>query len=314
VSVGTAEGRAAIQELKNSDGFKARYHAGWSAESADILAQQHIGRIAKLYDKGMITSSAMDAMTSLWIGQGIYRDLLAKEIDSGKPLPEAKQRAMTLTWSTIEQTQQSGRQENLPGYMRDGNAFVRLITQFKTSPLQQLGYEIAAIQAVQRGVPGAKKKLATALVTNHLAVPVVLALIDAIVAAALGRQPKDDDEEDMLTWQRVAGWIGKGLMGQAGAVFILGTIAESIGVGTAFGYKGKAPRAMPAEETAVAIFGGAAGTMTRIGVLGWNQLTDDDLLDVTPESILKDLDKLADRLFAPYRQGSEAYKNWIAEE
>ena len=68
------------------------------------------------------------------------------------------------------------------------------------------------------------------------------------------------------------------------------------------------------EETATAILGGAAGTMTRIGVLGWNQLTDDDLLDVTPESILKDLDRLGDRLFAPYRYGSEAVKNWTAEE
>jgi hypothetical protein len=259
----------------------------------------------------MITSSAMDAATSLWIGQGIYRDLLAKEIDSGKPLAEAKERAATLTWSIVEQTQQSGRQENLPGYMRDGNAFVRLLTQFKTSPLQQLGYEIAAIQQVRRGVPGAKQRLAKAVIINHILAPAVIGLLDMAVSSLLGRGKPDDEEE---TWQILASLIGKGLLGSWGAVFILGTIAEAMYAGTAFGEKPRGGRALPAEETAISIAGQTAATMSRAAVLAWNELTDSDILGVTSETILTDLDKLGDRLSAPYRYTSEAYKNYTKDE
>jgi hypothetical protein len=311
LTAGTTEGRAAIRELMQSDGYKARYQGGWSAESADVLSQQHIGTIAKMYDKGMILSSGMDAVSSLWIGQGIYRTELARELNAGKPADEAKERALTTTWSIIEQTQQSGRQENLPSYMRDGNAFVRLITQFKTSPLQQLGYEIAYAQAYRRGVPGSGAKLARAMLINHVVAPVIIGLIDAAVAGMLGRGKPDDDEEN---WTFIAGWIGKMLLGQYGSVFILGTVAEGMYAGTAFGAKPKGARALPAEETAISIAGQTAATATRLGVLTWNQLTDSDLLDVTPESILKDLDKLADRLSAPWRYGSEAVKNWTAEQ
>ena len=295
----------AIKELKESPGYRARYEGGWSEESANIISAQKRSMIAKLYDKGMIVNSAMDAVSGLWIGQGLYRDLKAKYIDQGYSPEEAKTRAQTIVWNLVEQTQQSARTENLTLLSREGGAPVRMLLQFVNSPLQQLQFEIQAMREVHAGTPGAKAALARALIINHVLVPALLLGIQSGFNAMLGKEPEDKDD-----WQWWAELITSGIVGQWGALFLVGNMGET-GIQTLLGVKSKLGQSagLPV-QSAVGVIEQAAKVGHDVAGEAINSISPTDLMDVTTDDLLSDFQKLATRMSAPYRHVSTAVENW----
>jgi hypothetical protein len=296
----------AVRALMQSPGFAARYSAGWSEETANILSETHRTAIARAYDKGLLLNSAMDAFAAIWIGQGLYRDLKARFLDEGRPEPEATSRAQTIVWSLIEETQQSARTENLPRFMREGGGMTRFVTQFILSPLQQLAFEVEAIREAHAGTPGSKAKLARALIINHLIVPAIFQAINAGWSALLGFPPDDDDKKKRQKWAEI---ITASLIGQFGAIFLVGNMAEQ-GILTLLGGKPRygSSGAIPAESIG-RVLTNSIKTLTHAGQIGINLLTPTDLFEVTTDDLLADLDRLAGNISAPYRHISQAVHN-----
>jgi hypothetical protein len=310
-TVASEEGRLAIRELMESDGFRARYEGGWSAESADILSQQHVSWLGKLYDKGLAPNRFVDAVAAIWIAQGLYRDLKAKYIDQGMAPDEAKKRAQTITWNLVEQTQQSGRQENLPRFIREGGQLARFITQFQLSPLQQMAFELTAIREVRAGTPGAKAKLLRVMIINHLLIPSLLLGIQEGWNMLLGSEPPDEDQLKSKLPEAIAAAI----MGQFSALWIIGAMGTD-GIATLLGAKPRygSSEAVPAAGVARASKQ-AAETVKTVAQLLWNLgVQPSDMFDVTTEDLLKDLDRLMDQVSAPWRHGSAAAKNYTEDK
>jgi hypothetical protein len=224
---------------------------------------------------------------------------------------EAKKRAQTITWNLVEQTQQSGRQENLPRFIREGGQLARFITQFQLSPLQQMAFELTAIREVRAGTPGAKAKLLRVMIINHLLIPSLLLGIQEGWNMLLGSEPPDEDQLKSKLPEAIAAAI----MGQFSALWIIGAMGTD-GIATLLGAKPRygSSEAVPAAGVARASKQ-AAETVKTVAQLLWNLgVQPSDMFDVTTEDLLKDLDRLMDQVSAPWRHGSAAAKNYTEDK
>jgi len=290
---------AAIRELMQSPGFRARYASGWSEETANILSDHRRNPVAKLYDAGLLPNRTVDAVAGLWIAQGVYRDLKATLTDRGYSADEARSRAQTLTWNLIEQTQQSARTEMLLLIQRE-QPLTRVIFQFANSPIQQMQFELEAFREFKAGTPGSRPRLARALIINHVLVPAILLSIEGFFNALLGRQPEDD------RWRH---WLVASILGQFSALFIIGSLGER-GLITLLG--GKYPYWKTDELPLAGIkrpFQSAFDLIRHTALYGADALTPGDFSEVTADDILTDLHNLGRATVAPYRHISEAVRN-----
>lgn len=288
----TPAAREAIAELNQHKAKFTRYGAGWSAEVAETFRDPATSWVEKAYQAGMAPNQFMDYVPGIWIAQGVYRDLTATYRDRGMSEAEAKERAAAMTWRLIEQTQQSGRVENLTSAYRNGGDLARLFFQFSTSPLQQLQYQLTAWRDFRDGVEGGRARLARAVVINHIIVPGLMLLATRLWKNLLG----DDDE--LKAWQIVLA----AAMGQFGSIVFLGSMTERA-LSTLF--SGQRPRSgggnlIPAEG----IF--------RIG--GAFALTAHDLITLKTEDLQKDLLSIVTQTAAPARHAVKVIRNYGGEE
>lgn len=292
----------AMRELYESDGYKARYIAGWSEETMNILRhppKSKIGKgINKFYDVGMIPLQKFDEIASMRIGQGLYRSLKAAFLDKGMSEEQAKQKASTIVWSYVEQTQQSGRAEFMNRWQRRKPALAGLVFQFMTSPLLQLNYELQAIREVSRGTPGAKARLARALVINHVIVPGLMHLINSAYGWMLG-DPPDNDDEGLPNWAKDL--IVEMIMGQSAPLFLLYSIGEDL-----FGkLVGSKPRyqstgSLPIEGI-TKVYSDGFRLAIDTAKYGTQHLDAFDFEEVTGEDMLEDLWRFGSDVFSPAR-------------
>jgi hypothetical protein len=233
----TPPDREAVRKLRNSDEYRVRYGTA-PGSGMDIAtrsaydgytdpmrsaAQKFFG------DWGLAPNRGVDWMVSAWIGQGVYRDFYASNIDAGMSEQEAERRAISDTWSLIEETQQSGRTENLTSLTRNHGVVGKMLTQFATSPLQQMQYEVNALREwanlkANGGDPAnireAGNKAIRAMVINHVIVPAAMAAVTGLYKTLMGDDPD---------WQKDGWWrtlLIAALMGQFSRVFFIGAMAE----------------------------------------------------------------------------------------
>jgi len=235
--MGTAPDREVIRQMRNSDEYRARYGTA-PGSGMDIASRQAYegydeparSAMQRFFgDWGLAPMRWMDAATSLWIGQGIYRDLYATNIDSGLDAEEAARRAMSDTWSMVEETQQSGRTENLSSLTRNHGQVGKMLTMFATSPLQQMQYELNAARewadlrsngGSREAIREAENRAVRAFVINHVIVPAAMAAVTALVKAATGKDP--DWNKDGYAWTLLIA----ALMGQFSRIFFIGALTE----------------------------------------------------------------------------------------
>ncbi len=214
---------AAIRDLVNSPGFRARYGGGMSEEIMNAMRGNRFGWLARVYNAGFEVPQFGDKMVSLWIGQGIYRSRLAKLTDGGMDAETAKRRSLTETWAIVESTQQSARTENMGAAQRNGGWMGRLLYQYVSSPAQQIAFTVqAAREALAlKGAEGSKGKLLRVLFINYWAVPGMMVLASAAWRSLLGYPP---DEKEETYWSKV---IAPMMAGPGAGLVFAGTAADN---------------------------------------------------------------------------------------
>lgn len=226
--------REAVRRLKESDEYRARYGTGPASgmNAADRAAYDapDADPLKKVFgDWGLWMTRKADWAVSAWVGQGVYRDLKAKYLDQGMGEADADRRAISETFTLIEETQQSGRSENLPEMSREHGFLGRLMVQFATSPLQQMQYEVkefaewrdlAANGGPEASIKEARNRFMRAAFINHVLVPGIMAGISALYKAATGDEP---DWKKEGYWQTL---LIAAIMGQFGRIFFAGALAE----------------------------------------------------------------------------------------
>ena len=237
----------------------------------------------------MILNRAGDIVPALVIGQGIYRDALARGM--------SKENAMAYTWMLVERTQQSARIENQASFQRR-NKLGKLLYQFLSTQHQYLQYQMRAFRevAARPGELARYGRAARAVFLNHFVLSSAYFWAGEIFRAALGRDPSGDQMKD---------WFVSMLTGPYGAFFMAGaTCVNSLNYafkGRAFG-GGKSP--IPAldwaERNAETFIAFAQGLLDHPS-------TGDELLDEIGEFLdkLGKIDVPLYRDWRKYRESSE---------
>lgn len=307
-TVGTDEGRAAIRDLVESDGFKARYTMGWSEETQNILMNPSKSRILrhveKAYDKGMVVNKAVDAVSCLWMAQGFYRDARAHFLAKGLAPDEAKRMALAMTWSVLESGQQSGRIENMNRLQRKGGAGVAAIFQFKTAYILQNNYLIQAIKEWRAGTPGAMGRAIRAAFINCVWIPAFVQCVNLAWSALMGDEQPPEDPEKWPKWLKDFGWSM--IDGVTAPMFGVSTAAHTAYDAITGNWSWGQSSGIPAIDSAIRVTGdavrAAADLFKTVTCLDAEE-------ELTSEKLQKDVWRLLKDIAAPVRHGKKMYDN-----
>ena len=206
VSAFTPEGMAAMRRIWNSEQRRTRWQVGSSEAVRNALNQQGAGALKRMLQASMVTTKVGDVVPGLVVGQGIYRDCLARGM--------SEEDAMAETWSIIERTQQSGRMENQTSIQRR-NKLGRIMFQFLSTQQQYLQYEVRAIREVIARPDSVKRwgNLGRAILLNHFILSSAYYWMGQLYKYALGQEPPEDELKD---------WIVTCLLGPYGSLFVAG--------------------------------------------------------------------------------------------
>ena len=206
VSAFTPEGMAAMGKIWDSEQRRTRWNLGSSEAVRNALNQQNAGVLKRMLQASMITTKVGDVVPGLVVGQGIYRDCLARGM--------SEEDAMAETWSIIERTQQSGRMENQTSIQRR-NKLGRIMFQFLSTQQQYLQYEMRAIREVIARPDSVKRwgNLGRAILLNHFILSSAYYWMGQLYKYALGQEPPEDELKD---------WIVTCLLGPYGSLFVAG--------------------------------------------------------------------------------------------
>lgn len=311
-TVGTDEGRAAIRDLVESDGFKARYTMGWSEETQNILMNPSKSRflrhVEKAYDKGMIVNKAVDAVSCLWMAQGFYRDARAHFLSKGLAPDEAKRMALAMTWSVCESGQQSGRIENMNRLQRKGGAGVAAIFQFKTAYLLQNAYLLQAIKEWRAGTPGAMGRAIRAAFINCVWIPAFVQCVNLAWRMLMGDVPPEEDPDK---WPKLLkdffnGFCWGMIDGVTAPMFGVSTAAHTAYDAITGNWSWGQSSGIPAIDSAIRVTGdavrAAADLFKTVTCLDAEE-------ELTSEKLQKDVWRLLKDIAAPVRHGKKMYDN-----
>lgn len=285
--------KAALKHLMESEEFKVRYgdqvNGGMDIATRGLNENPGRSRVAQMFQKwSMGLLKLGDFAPGGWIAQGVYKDFLDKHLKEGMEFDAANHLSITETFNLLEETQQSGRTYNTNELSREHGRIGRLLTQFATSPLQQLQYQMQAIREVrdlwryrpaakdaawEKNFADAKAKLVRAAVINHVLLPAALHAVTNIYKLAMGYDPEWEQDGWHQTLLRDL------LLGQFSRVFYIGTMAE-----TTFDalFAGKRPTfltLLPAE-----------GAITQVANIAFTAR--DVFMGMDPDKMRKDIDRL----------------------
>ncbi len=211
VTAFTPEGMAAMAKIWNSEQRKTRWDVGSSEAVQNALNRRDAGVLKRLFQASMITNKIGDAVPTLVVGQGIYRDLLEQGM--------SKEDAMAEMWSIAERTQQSGRMENQINVQRR-NKLGRTFYQFLSTNNQMLQYETRAIRELMANPTAVKRwgKLGRVILLNHVILTSAYFWMGELYKACLGQEPPEDQLKD---------WVISCLLGSWGSLMVLGFMCKA---------------------------------------------------------------------------------------
>jgi hypothetical protein len=206
VSAFTPEGLAAMGKIWQSEQRKTRWDVGNSEAVANALNKQDASWLKRAFQASMITNKLGDVVPALVVGQGVYRDCIARGMSEAD--------AMAETWMLVERTQQSSRMENLASVQRR-NRVGRIMFQFLSTQRQYLDYELRAIREIiaQPSSVNRWKKLGTTILLNHFILSSAYYWMGQLYKAMLGQEPPEDELTD---------WVITCLLGPYGSLFVAG--------------------------------------------------------------------------------------------
>ena len=311
--------------LTASDSYKARYGgAGLNAEMRAALQGATPGAVggatAKAYDFGFKLQSVADRVVAKPFAIHAFRMYREAYLREGLTAAEAQRRAVIDAWALVEDTQQSARPENQLQSVNTSR-IIRMLTQFRSSQLQQLQWEMRAWAAFLRGEEGAKQKLARVIFINHILAPLFWTAFDALWQAMLGLLgPGDEDDEEKMEGRRerrLEMWISDlalgAILGQLTAVPVLGgafvAVYNRIVSNVRRRAEGKEPKPITTTEivtevTDVPAIRSAADIMATVYNLGL-AATEVEMRDVASEA-----DDFLKTAIPPYRDISKGAEQW----
>lgn len=206
VNAFTPEGVAAMRRIWDSEQRRTRWQVGSSEVVRNALNQNGAGALKRMFQASMITNKLGDVVPALVVGQGIYRDCLARGMSA--------EDAMAETWSLVERTQQSGRMENLTSIQRR-NKIGRIMFQFLSTQQQYLQYEVRAVREVIANPHSVKRwgSLGRAILLNHFILTSAYFWMGELYKACLGQEPPEDQLKD---------WVISCLLGPYASLFVAG--------------------------------------------------------------------------------------------
>ena len=298
--------RAALKHLKESDEYKLRY--GDDVGSGQDLATKGLNEnpgmnpVARMLSgAGMWLLKKGDFAPGGWIAQGLYKDLLNKHLNEGMEFDAADRLAITETFNMLEETQQSGRTYNTNMLTIEHGRIGRLLTQFATSPLQQLQYETQAYREWrdmvrynmgEKKIAAARQKLVRAVVINHLLLPAALNFVTAMFKLAMGDEPPW--EKDGYHWSILTDV----LMGQFSRVFFIGAFSQTALKALFMREYPRGSQILPVE--------GALGMAASVCI------TAHDVATLNAENIRKDLERML-KATAPTRIPYGIYRRLVGD-
>jgi len=232
VNAFTPDGMAAMLRIWDSEQRQTRWQVGSSEAVRNALNQQNAGLLKRMLQASMITNRVGDVVPALVVGQGIYRDCLARGM--------SEEDAMAETWSIIERTQQSGRMENQTSIQRR-NKLGRIMFQFMSTQQQYLQYEVRAIREVIARPDSVKRwgSLGRAILLNHFILSSAYFWMGELYKACLGQEPPDDELKD---------WLITCLLGPYGSLVVAGFMCKATLERAIKGYSWKSPSMLPMES------------------------------------------------------------------
>jgi hypothetical protein len=241
---------------------------------------------------------------------GLFRKNLQAYLKQGMDEAKAREYAATEAFGVVERAQQSGHEHNRHHLVRS-SAWARLLTTFRTTPVQMLQYEAKAWADYLRGEEGAGRKLIATMVINHVLSPLALSLIDAFFnGVLLGGFFSDDDEKreklaKRLAWQLLA----ESIFGPIAAIPIIGGVTSWVmdffqsGKESALSAYNLRPKLMevPVVNTAANALSYGGELLHDLATLDFGEMVQ-DMEDILHENV------------APYRQIKTAMENWTDED
>ena len=290
------EGRAAAIEILASETAKRRMARGNNQALVEALNSLDDNKFWAWYKRNaMVFNRWGDILPIMTIGQGLYRSKTAEYLRT-MPLEKAKERAMAEMWAIAEASQQSPSIMNLGTWQRRGGSFGKAAGLFISSPQLMLSREIEAFNrfneirkkyvsnppdaAIRKEYLGARKNLAKTVFINHVLVQGGYMVATAIWKTILGDDWDDDD------WYAI---LAETAAGPLGGLIVFGRFVSAF-------YSNYSVSAMPIE---------GFGKTIKASVDFFQ-----DLVAMDEDALLKDLDKIADSIFSPWREASKAYKNY----
>lgn len=284
------EGIAAIRDILKTQAARNRYYFG-NSESVRLALSQKDDNAIKKFARVLMRTNTIGDGFALIVGQGIYREIVARELSRGLSESVANETASQELFNIIERTQASGQIKDLSEWQRRGGWAARILSQFVGPVTRLASYEVQAFREVAAGTPGAKRKLANTILINHFLIPAVYQGVRMAWDAFLG-DDKDDDEI-------LAEFIVAALSGPAAGLIVFGSMAEStlrkLITGKSYG-------------------DGLAATSNVTGLAGdVFQLLSHLTWEFNTEEALNDAADVMGRAFRPFKDARKFYENRIKD-
>lgn len=221
----SADGRAAMREIKNTDTFKRRLAIGNMQIIEELLSAPDQSKFWRLYKRyALFFNKASDVLAVLFVGQGVYRAGLNAYLHKGFSFESAKEKAMSDMWFMAERTQASGKIMNMSSWQRRGGDLAKSIGMFSSPPQLMFSKSAEEIRrAIALGVKtpegrAAVWKAAKTALTVSLLVEGSYAVTTVLWNALLRGGFDDDDKEFIL----------KGMItGPFGGLFLFGRMVDA---------------------------------------------------------------------------------------
>ena len=293
--------RAALKHLKESDEYKIRYGeaigSGMDYGTKGLNMNPSLNPVVRfLSNSGMWLLKKGDFAPGGWIAQGVYKDLLDKYTKEGMDYASADSRAITETFNLLEETQQSARTYNTNMLQIEHGRIGRLLTQFATSPLQQLQFETQALREWrdmvrydmgEKKIAAARQRFVRAFFINHVLLPAGMNLVTAMFKYVIGDEPPWEKDGYHLSLLRDV------ILGQFASVFFIGTLGKTSFDAFFSREYARASQLLPIEGA--------------FGMVSSGLITAHDLLTLNFENVQKDLERLLNST-APTRIPYKIYR------
>lgn len=282
IDIGNAEVKQAIRDILTHPITQRRLRIGNSQVLQEMLGALDSGRFMKWWRRhAMVFNKLGDITPMLTVGQGIYRTGIDGYLARGYTLEAAKEAAINDFWKIAEMSQQSGLAMNSAAWQRRGGSFGRAFGQYTSTVNQFLSKEIIDLKrALATGDKDDIKRAAKTVIINHAILAGGYTLATIMYKAMLGDDWDDDD-----WWSLMA----SAATGPLGGLIVFGRFTS-------------------------ALSGGAANFVPFSSF--WRVAKDFGLLVVDMATLdfadaMKDADRIAKNLAAPWRDLRKAWDNYV---